>query len=327
MQRNIRFRLVKLCCIALLALTLTVACHSSSPQSSSGVSEVTSAPKSECRTVEHTLGTVCIPFSPERGVALDPRYVVDPLLSLGIQPIAMSVYNVQEQETLAGLTAEQTADIERVGDTYQPSIEKILSLKPDLILAVEFAHQAIYEQLAAIAPTVLLEYDIENFETYPSIKANLQRLANIFAKEAEAKEVLSEYQSRIDALRQQTGPNPEELEITLLLRYSDAYGLPHPEHTSHEIFSDIGLQDNINETRSDSVSLEVLPEYAPDILLIMDYENNPESFFLDNPIIASLDAVKNDLVYFVDPETWSANGPLGVNKMLDDLFLFLPEKP
>ena len=75
------------------------------------------------------------------------------------------------------------------------------------------------------------------------------------------------------------------------------------------------------------MSLEVLPEYAPDILLIMDYENNPESFFLDNPIIASLDAVKNDLVYFVDPETWSANGPLGVNKMLDDLFLFLPEKP
>jgi iron complex transport system substrate-binding protein len=231
----------------------------------------------------------------------------------------MAVYVEQGEEDLAGLTSDDIEEIEKVGDVYQPSLEKILSLKSDLILAMYFSHEKIYQQLTAIAPTLIVD-----FERNYSFKVNLRYLAQIFGKEEEAEKVISQYQARINQLRQKLDRNPEEIKVTLLLRYSGVFGMPHPEHTSHEIFSDIGLQDTINVARTNSVSLEVLPQYAPDILFIMDYENNPESFFLENPLIASLNAVKNNCVYFVDAETWSANGPIGVNRMLDELFKYLP---
>ncbi|MEM1255625.1 MAG: iron-siderophore ABC transporter substrate-binding protein [Cyanobacteria bacterium P01_H01_bin.21] len=278
----------------------------------------------ECKTVDHAMGTVCIPANPERIVALDPRYLGDPLLSLGVQPVAIAVYQDQGQEGLAGLTPEATEPLKDIGNAQNPSLEKIVEIDPDLILALDFAHEAIYDQLSAIAPTVLLEYDLETFEKYPSFKENLRRIAQLLGKETEADTVLSQYQTRIDQLREQLDRKPEDIEVTVLLHYGGMFGIPHPEHTSHEIFSDIGITDNINTARTDAISLEALDQYDADILFIMDYDRKEISFFLENPIIASLDAVKNNRVYFINADTWSANGPLGVNRMLDDLFQYLP---
>lgn len=299
---------------------LIVACQPNEIQET----EVSPAQPSECRTVQHKLGDICIPTNPQRIVALDPRYLVDPLLALGVKPIGMSIYSANGEESLVGLTPDDVEGIESTGDVYQPSLEKILTLNPDLILAMDFAHETIYEQLLAIAPTVLFQYDPTENEEYSSFKVNLQRIAQLVEKEAEADAVLAQYQDRIEQLRQGLSRPPQEIEVTVLLHYGGMFGIPHPEHTTHEIFSDIGIIDNINLARTDSISLEVLGQYDSDILFVMDYDGRPNSFFLDNPLIASLEAVKNNQIYFVRADTWSANGPIGVNRMLDDLFTYLP---
>ena len=91
------------------------------------------------------------------------------------------------------------------------------------------------------------------------------------------------------------------------------FDIPDLEYTSYEIFPDIGITDNINTARIDAVSIEALDRYDADILFIMDYDRKENSFFLENPVIASLDAVNNNRVYFV-------NGAfLGVSRMLDDM--------
>ncbi|NJK52179.1 MAG: hypothetical protein HC936_03940 [Leptolyngbyaceae cyanobacterium SU_3_3] len=72
------------------------------------------------------------------------------------------------------------------------------------------------------------------------------------------------------------------------------------------------------------VSPEVLEQYDADVLFIMNYDDKPKSFFLDNPMIASLNAVRSNRAYFVDTSRWDGNGPLGVNRILDDIFKYLP---
>jgi iron complex transport system substrate-binding protein len=112
----------------------------------------------------------------------------------------------------------------------------------------------------------------------------------------------------------------------VLIYYGGEFVIKSNCHTSYEIFSDIGLSNKIVPGNGANViSLEVLSQYDADILFVMNYDGKPNSFFLENPLIASLDAVRNNRVYFVDAEAWSANGPLGVNRMLDDLFKYLPE--
>lgn len=298
---------------------LITACNSSEMKESS-TSQLRDL---ECKVVQHKLEEICIPVNPQRIIALDPRYLADPLLALGVKPIGMAAYVEQGEEDLSGLTSDDIEGIENIGDASQPSLEKILSLKPDLILAMDFAHEKIYKQLSEIAPTVLTEY-LDNC----SFKKNLQYLSQILNREIEAERILSEYQSRINELRNKLNRRPQEIEVTVLIYYGGEFVITSDCHTSYEIFSDIGLSNKILPGNGANViSLEILNQYDADVLFVMNYDGEPNSFFLKNPLIASLDAVKNNLVYFVNAETWSANGPLGVNRMLDDLFKYLPKSP
>ena len=314
-------RLRKLFLLLALSFLLTTACYNTATQNV----DTLTGNSSNCREVQHKLGTVCIPTESERIIALDPRYIADPLLSLGIQPVGMAITTDTNggQEGLGGLTPGIVEAVVRVGNVYSPSLERILGLKPDLIIAMDFAHEAIYEQLSAIAPTVLLQYEAEDKE-YTSFKVNLQRIAQIVDKEAEADKVIAQYQDRIEQLRQQLGRQPEDIEVTVLIYYGGTFFIPWPIHPTHEIFSDIGLTDNTDSARTSGISLEVIDQYDGDILFIINYDREGEDFFLENPLIASLEAVKNGQVHFVDTDKWSASGPIGVNRMLDDLFTYLP---
>jgi iron complex transport system substrate-binding protein len=306
----------KLSLPVVLSLLVAIACHRPIIQNPN----ISVAAPSNCRVVQHKLGTVCIPVNPQRIIALSPKYLVDPLLAIGVQPIGMAMSDHQGEEDLEGLTPNDIKAIQEVGDLYRPSLEKILKLKPDLILAMDFAHTAIYEQLGAIAPTVLV-----NQKEHFSFKKNLLYLAQLFDRTAEANRVLSQYEARLQQLRKQLNRKPEEIEVTVLIYYSGTFVITKPAHTSHEIFSDIGLINKINTDSNEAISIETLNHYDADVLFVMNYDGKPRSFFLENPLFASLNAVRNNQVYFVDTDKWGANGPLGVNRMLDDIFKYLPQ--
>ncbi len=127
-------------------------------------------------------------------------------------------------------------------------------------------------------------------------------------------------------MQSQLDRKPEEIEVTLLIYFGGKFTISTQYHRSYEIFSDLDLSNKtIPGEGEQTISLEVIDRYDADVLFVMNYSKEPESFFLENPLIASLDAVKNKRVYFVDPSKWSANGPIGVNRMLDDLFQYLPQ--
>lgn len=114
---------------------------------------------------------------------------------------------------------------------------------------------------------------------------------------------------------------PQEIEVTILEHHSGSFFLPGSGDAPHEIFSDIGLIDNISHTTERQISIEVLNKYDADILFIMDYVGKSKSFFFQNPLIASLNAVKNHRAYFVEISKWHTGGILGLNRLLDDLFV------
>jgi hypothetical protein len=56
-----------------------------------------------------------------------------------------------------------------------------------------------------------------------------------------------------------------------------------------------------------------------------NFDNKPSSYFFQNPLISSLKAFKNKRAYIVKSDTWWSYGPLGMNKLLDELPKYLLE--
>jgi iron complex transport system substrate-binding protein len=85
--------------------------------------------------------------TPGRVVVLDTGEL-DSAMSLGVTPVG-AVEGLGLPSYLEG-----TGEIENVGTIEEPTLEKIATLEPDLILSSKFRHEPIYDQLSQIAPTV-----------------------------------------------------------------------------------------------------------------------------------------------------------------------------
>lgn len=116
----------------------------------------------ETRLIQHDLGETEIPVNPQRIATLMDARLLAPAIALGIKPIATTTYQADAGISFRGVTSEQVEGIEILGDGHQPSLERLLALKPDLILADANLHKDIYGQLSAIAPTVALDLVLDS---------------------------------------------------------------------------------------------------------------------------------------------------------------------
>jgi iron complex transport system substrate-binding protein len=189
-------RLIKPFFLMVLSLLLITACSSSITHSSSLQREPLGF-TSQCRVVQHTLGESCVPVQPQRVISLEISWLLDPLLALGLKPVGTVSTYAGQREYFPGLSADEVAGIEIIGTPAGISLEKILKLKPDLILSLD-SGKSIYNQLSAVAPTVVKEYEKIKY----SFKDNLRSIAKLVNREEEAEEVLSQYQRKIETLRE-----------------------------------------------------------------------------------------------------------------------------
>lgn len=308
------YRLIKPFLLMAFSFLIITACYSPVTQKAD-ISTGHLITPSECRVVQHKLGKTCIPIKPNRIIALEPRYALDPLLAIGIKPIGFASYVEQGKTFTAGVSPGDIADIENVGRPDQPSFEKIVLLNPDLILALDIQqNEQNYKLLSAIAPTILIDYD----KIKLSFKDNLQSLAQLFDQEERAKEIIEHYQHRIEKLRSQLGNQPYKVTVsTISYENGNFYGYSNETGIS-QVLTDIGVNQKAVVSDSPRLSIEVINEYDADILLISSL-SKPATSILQHPLISSLKAVKNQRAYVVNQDIWWAYGPLGISHLLDDL--------
>lgn len=140
-------RTIRLFLLATLTFLLVSACARNGSHNT--VSHSLQPSPSECRIVKHANGETCVPYHPQRVVVLDTN-PLDAVLALGVKPVGSP-----ELTTFKSYPAAQISGIEIVGDETQPNLEKILLLKPDLILTTRYAPKIIYDKLSQIAPAVM----------------------------------------------------------------------------------------------------------------------------------------------------------------------------
>jgi iron complex transport system substrate-binding protein len=209
----------------------------------------------------------------------------------------------------------------------EPDLERIAALEPDLIISLSFRHEAIYDQLSGIAPTVLSPFDSagwrDGFLFYadalnrsdaapPIVEAFDARVAELTANLGEAID-----ETTVSVIRVLTGQVRSYQASSFSGTVLEAVGLPRPE-------SQQGTEDTWLEQ-----SMEELNEVDASVIFVTLWSGStPEDLnqLLDNPLWATLSAVQANKVYQVPDEYWmTAIGYLAANLILDDLTLYLVE--
>jgi len=315
-------------CLGLLLTILISACNDGTLSRSNP-----SVPSSNCHIVRHFKGETCVPNNPQRVVILGG---LDYALSLGVKPIGSD--GVSREFYL-----KEFADgIEEVGGSDAPNLEKILNLKPDLILGSEYTNVS-YDILSKIAPTAIF-----NYEHSGKWKEFLMHYAEALGKTTEAEQVMNQYQARLETFQQQMGNRAAETEVSIVRVYPTHVSLYLKDSFCGTIVADAGLSRPPSQdlTASEAKTLfgneiqhemsrEKLQEADGDVIFLWSYgyqneiaqqaQAEKEKLKTDR-LWSRLNAVQKDRVYEV-PSYWIGDGPIAANAVIDDLFKYLIETP
>ncbi|RVU84649.1 Fe(3+)-dicitrate ABC transporter substrate-binding protein FecB [Leucothrix sargassi] len=264
-------------------------------------------------------GTFSISETPERIVVLEFSFA-DALAAVGVSPIGIA--DDKEKARVLPAVREIIGDWESVGMRSQPSLEVIASLKPDLIIADIGRHEAVYEDLKKIAPTIMLRSRRETYED--NLKASAI-IGTVVGKHEQMQARLAQHKALMQSYKAQL-PKGGTFQFGTA-RY-DFLSL-HPEAAyAGGVIHALGLENaktGAKDAASRRVSLEQLLAINPDYLIIGEYsEKNVLTDWQDEPLYKLLKAVKNDRIFNVDPNTWSrCRGIMAAEQMAQDLVKIL----
>ena len=308
--------------IRFLVLSVFVVGAIASCQSQTSNPETSTSNQTDCRTIEHEAGETEVCGEPQRIVVLGP-YVLEPLLALGVQPVAYGDHVAFHQgeydnpkEQIPYLGDMVTQSIANVGIAYEPSIEAIATAQPDLIIGIE-ANVQRYDILSQIAPTILLKYgETEN---------NFKAIAQAVDRTQQAEQLLAETKQRIAAARETFAPvvaeNPDILlinssqlkEITPIDSHTSCTSLP--EQLGFKPVPIPGVETPEPNTSPPPISIETLPKLNDaDSIIVFGYDfgegkqvdnfdrnqlSKTKQAWSNNAIAQSMDASKAGRVYFI----------------------------
>ncbi len=298
-------------CAALLATLFVVACGDDETDTSGA------APAADAtRTVTHAMGITKITGTPKRVVVLDTGEL-DSAVALGVKPVG--AVEAIAGDGLPAYLGDAVKGIELVGTIEQPNVEAIAALRPDLILSSKVRHEAIYDQLARVAPTVFSE------EVGVTWKENFALHARALGQADKAGRLQAEYEDKAGELGAALGEKRADTRVSVVRSVGDEVriylkanflgtilddaGLPRPKAQDKDEFSETATPERIPDLDGD---LMILSRFGDDHRLLTRLQ--------DNRLWGRLGVVKADRVFEVPDDLWFLGiGNFAARKVLDDL--------
>lgn len=253
--------------------------------------------------VKHAQGETKIATNPEKVVVFDFA-TLDNLDRLGVKVIGVPG-SIAYPEYLKKYDG---ADYEKVGTLFEPDYEAVNAAEPDLII-VGGRSAAKYGELAKIAPTIDLTVPAKEFIS--GSEANIEKLGQIFGKEAEAKAEVEKLNSELAALNEKTKGKGKGLMILTSGGKISAYGPGSRFGVLHDSFGiEPAAPDLSVGNHGQPVSSEFILETNPDWLFVLDRdaaigrEGTSAKQLLDNELVRQTNAWKNNQVVYLNGQNW-----------------------
>lgn len=278
---------------------------------------------------EHVMnGPVCVPAAPKRIVTLDPLLTLGLFFELGVPVLATTYPGIQDEGIRA---AAETAKVADVGHPYEPSLERILALKPDLIIGASYIHAGLYDKLSRIAPTLLIDH--------VDWKTHLRLIARIGGRLEQAEADLTAYEKRAAAIKARM-PGLKLSAVWIKPGGFNVFLDGPAAYAPYAVLREAGVKRTAYETTSDD-KVDKRPDWEEiaaldgDVLLYVVTSGTNETpddqlaaETVANPLWQLLPAVQAGRAYRVDRATWMGfHGVVSAQRVLDDVERYILARP
>lgn len=323
-------KIISLLCAAALLLSLASCSRNSRPENSgettatvqsSTTTETTSAPVTTKKDEFATVYPLRIVDSFDN-VAVIER---EPLRIVSCAPaITEMLFELGAGEKVVGRTDYcnyplEVSKIESVGMIDVPSIEAIVALEPDLVIASSIFTEDSYKKLTDLGITVVIfhdEYDVDG------VKNMISSVGEITNRQKAAQNLIIEMTETIEVVTDSV----EGLEKPTVY-YAMSFG-EYGDYTAggdtfvHRMITDAGGDNIASDLVGWSYSVEKLVEEDPEVIIVNQYMLDD---FLSTPPYSELSAVKNGRVYGIDADLIERQGYRNAEGIALLAELFYPE--
>nr|WP_084032773.1 siderophore ABC transporter substrate-binding protein [Chelativorans sp. J32] len=261
-----------------------------------------SSAKAEDIVVQHAQGETTVTANPEKVLVFDLASL-DTLDALGVE--VDGVPTGTKPEHLAKYNSDEFA---KIGTLFEPDYEAVNAAEPDLII-VGGRSAAKYSELAKLAPTIDLTIDQKNY--LGSMRKNVETLARIFGKEAEAEKQLKELDDAIGDLKQASKDAGRVLVVLTTGGRMSAHG---PGGRFGIIYGEFGFtparEGLETSTHGQAISNEFIMETNPNWLFVLDrdaaigQEGQSAAQLLDNELVGQTTAWQKEQVLYLNAPNW-----------------------
>ncbi len=237
-----------------------------------------------------------------------------------------TVFALGAGDRLVGVTEycnrpEEAQQIEKVGDAFNVNMEKLVSLKPDLVLAAgnrDFESQSEKD---------VKRLEIPVYASGPSsveeVFLDIEALSKVLGLEAQGKELADKLREEVEQIASQAELRAQS-SPTVFVAIDETLWTVGPGSFVDEVVKLAGGKNVVDDVTEQyvQISMEDLLQKDPDVILVAI----PEEYaapLLEIPGWDHLTAVKEQRIFFVDPDLVSRPSPavvLGIKEVYSFLY-------
>lgn len=210
---------------------------------------------------------------------------------------------------------------EKVGGFSNPNIEKIISLKPDLVVLYKSFPKEIFNQLVSNLPqTVFVVLDPK---TYEDVMKNILLLGKVVGRENDARKVYNTMLQEWLSIQTKTVKINKSPKVLFLL-WNDPFISVSPASFIGDLLKKVKAKNIVQnlEPEYPVLSIEYIISKNPDIIIIGEMSGISIDSIISHPLLKEINAVKNKKVYTINDDLVFRPGPR-LSEGLKELFKIL----
>lgn len=306
--------------LALILLFVMSACGSSgsksgaSPSSGSAPGATAASPSGSSAPAESGTFTYQSENGPVEVPANPQRVVVVSSFAGNVMALHVPLVGV---DSWSKMNPKYQDELKDVAEVSEDNLEKIIELEPDLIIGLSTVKNL--DKLKEIAPTVTFTYAKVDYLTQ---HLEIGKLLN---KEKEAKAWVDDFKARAkaagDEIRAKIGENATVSVIENFDKQIYVFG-DHWGRGTEILYQEmkLGMPEKVKATTTKdgyyALSVEVLPEYAGDYLIISKNPDTDNSY-MTTETFKNIPAVKNNHVFEANAKEFYFNDPITLDFQLE----------
>lgn len=244
------------------------------------------------------------------------------IISLG-PDITEELYILGAEAKLVGCTLycqrpPEAKKKQRVGTILKISLEKVLSLHPDLVLAVSLTNPIVKEKLTSLGIKVIT---LPSPKSFPEMCEQFLELGKIIGKEREAEKIILLTEKKIDAVKER-GKGLQRPRVFVQIGTKPLVTINKGSFINDfiEYAGGINITKDLNNTH---YSREKALKDNPDVIIIATMGINGEKEKKAWQKFKTLKAARDDRIYFIDSELFCSPTPVSFAETLEKIFKIL----